>query len=201
MMTRISTIASIGIALALAVFAIGGSTTEGARRGTPTPTATSTPTPALPAHPSGVHVTDSILYWSDNSSDEEGFDIDLINCLSLPSQRSFHYQVPANSTSFPLPEEYKAAGRSCACPSQTWTVAAFNANGKASATGGTGLVDCAPSVTATPAVVVMPRTGAGGFGHSLLWQQAALLVGGVLALGGGLALFSLGKAQDRRRAS
>lgn len=156
-------IAFVAVALALAVIADGGMAAEGAARKTPTPTPSPTPTPTaqpspsptvcpigLPALPSPRMVCSSgYICWIDNSNNEDGFHIGITRC-----RVSYHFEVPANTTSFTLPPE--TADPCCG----DWDkITAFNACGQSTLTTEFGAL-CLPP-TATPPVVVMPAGGVG----------------------------------------
>ena len=186
-----------GIVLALVLLASHPvmQTVEGARA-TATSTLTATPTIAALAAPSGVHVVDSVLYWNDNSNDEEGFRLEFELC-----GHSFHYQVPANTTSFSIPPEAQPHV-DCPCGCRSFDVTAFNSEGGQTGYAVFPCTDCAPAITPTLiATIAMPRTGAGRDRGPGNWGQAALLASGALTLTGGIALFTRTKMQDRRRDS
>ena len=122
----------VAVALALAVLANGGLAAEGARN-TPTPTAAA-PSALPPEGPTVDEPKGDVLTWEDRSNNEDGFRIDLRVC-----GESFHYQVPANTTSFKYPSEYLKARAACTeCDPDRipdgylWSVAAYNRYGEAS---------------------------------------------------------------------
>jgi hypothetical protein len=127
-----------------------------------------------------------VLYWKDNSNNEDGFDLDFELC-----GQSFHFRVPANTTTFAIPSEVQSQ-ISCTCGCHSIDVTAFNAAGRATGTWAGACGDCAPLATATPApVILMPSTG-GGSGGPWTWWQLALFAGGSAAVAGGaLALARL----------
>jgi hypothetical protein len=183
------------VAVLVFTAALGLGTAAAAAK-TPTPTPTATSTPAPPARPSDVHVAHSTLFWTDNSSNETGFRIDLVTCQNASANtRSFRYEVPANTTSFPFPQEFLDAEKACSCPNETWTVTAFNQNGEAAASNGTGVSTCVPlserrgGAPATPPPVAMPSTGAGERASGSNSTQMG--VAGGLALMGAAALSCL----------
>jgi hypothetical protein len=186
--------------LSLALSMANGRPAEGARS-SPTATATPTSTPtstAAPAAPSGVTLTGNALSWKDNSNNEDGFYLDLIACWMSVFERTFHYQTPANATSFPLPEEYLQALQSCPCGNESWTVTAFNSFGRASSTATRTNLICAPSATATPAPIVMPPTGAGEQGSGWSWPWAGV-AGGLALMGAGAAAFAYARGSRGKR--
>jgi hypothetical protein len=192
-----------GLLIAGAVTSTVGRTADGATRRTPTPSATPTATVTLGAAPAppdfwNIRQTAGSLQWNDRSDNEDGFDVELVACASDPSREArFDYRVPANTTRLTFPQEYAAALSRCPCGSQQWTVTAFNAFGRAPTTLGVGGAACAPSATATPAVVTMPRTGAGdgGDGAGITWWLAG--IGAALFVGTTVFLYVERRARGR----
>src|SRR4030042_7140642 len=100
MSSRTWPIAFVAVALAMAVFADRGMAAEGGKTVATTPTAAA-PSALPPEGPAVNEPKGDVLTWEDRSNNEDGFRIDLKVC-----GKSFHYQVPANTTSFRYPSEY-----------------------------------------------------------------------------------------------
>jgi hypothetical protein len=148
--------------LSLAFCAILGETSATSLAATPTPPPTATPTimPAasIPASPSDVGRQGDVLYWVDNSSNEDGFEIDLTICGT-----PFHFVVGANTTSFPLPPEVLSSQTGLDpqggfCNYVSYSVTAFNQAGR-SQPAGFGIVIEPPPPLATPSPIRGPSTG------------------------------------------
>ena len=125
-----------GLALGLLLVSLVAMTTgippTDARERTPTPTPTPTPTeeptplPSLPAAPSHVDYLRGALTWTDNSDNEDGFEIK-IYCHSEPV---LSYRVSANTTRYELPPEAQALFREACtrdCAQMAWEVTPFDA--------------------------------------------------------------------------
>ena len=184
-----------GLLIAGAVTSTVGRTAEGATRGTPTPPATATATPgpsSVPPAPSDVRVEGNVLYWKDNSNNEDGFGLELGLC-----GRSFRYQVPANTTSFSIPPEVQPH-INCLCGCRWFAVTAFNSSGRETGTALFPCTACAPSATATPAAVVMPATGtSGGNGAGVDIGWWLIGFGSVLLTGTMVLLYAERRARGR----
>lgn len=134
-----------------------------------------------PVSPTGVRldIATETVTWSDNSSDETGFHLELtVNGTTAT------YEVDADVTSFRLPAGHPDAE----CGLFRVSVSAVSASG-ASEPDSTNLVlECqlaAPASAPTPGSITLPSTGT-GLGQPLAAQRATL-VALVLALSGGLA--------------
>lgn len=159
-MTRILTIASVAVVLALASFTvwalpvIHGSASVVAVRPTPS---------ASPEPPLLTQIDDHGLTWEDQAV-EDGYRVELKAC-----GQTFTYELPANSTSFKYPNEYLRARDHCSkCSPETAEVlimvTAFNAVGESTMT--TGSWDsCGPPPPAPQNVVLS--------GDTLRWTRGS----------------------------
>jgi hypothetical protein len=147
-------------------------TAEGAGR------PTRTPTPSPTACESGLYtpgvsddISDGFLHWTELSENVDGFYVDISMC-----SQSFHYEVPARTTSLKLPPEVLSLMECYHCGCHFFEVTAFNSCGQAIGT--TGLCsDCAPLPTATP-YIAPPPTGDGDYdGHEAWWLVPLGIVG------------------------
>ena len=161
---------------------------------TATPTTTSTPLPSIPAPPSDVSRQGGVLRWVDNSSNEDGFQIDLTICGEV-----FHYTVGPNSTSFTLPPEVLSEQREpdppgSFCTYLGYSVSAFNTVGQSEAAGFGVIIEFPPPSRATPSAIAAPGTGssAQAEGHSLTNLFAFAITGLALLIAGVIARVMIG---------
>jgi len=168
------------------------------RTPTSTPTATATPTPtpppSIPAPPSDVSRQGEVLRWVDNSSNEDGFQIDLTICGEV-----FHYTVGPNSTRFTLPPEVLSKQREPGSPGSfchelSYSVSALNAVGQSEAAGFGVIIEPPPPSRATPSAITAPGTGSStqAEGHSLTNLFAFAISGLTLLIAGVIARVMIG---------
>jgi hypothetical protein len=126
---------------------------------TATPTTTSTPLPSIPAPPSEVSRQDGVLRWVDNSSNEDGFQIDPMIC-----GEEFHFTVGPNISSFQLPPEVVSREKGpnpdgSFCTYVGYSVSAFNGAGRSEAVGFVVVGEPPPPGEATASAIGAPGTG------------------------------------------
>jgi hypothetical protein len=140
---------------------------------------------AAPKAPSNAHMLGGVLTWQDNSTDEDGFRITahLSGSTSGSPDVDRSYDVPANTTSFPLPGE---ASPNCDRPFVDWFVVATKGAASSAPAVASMVIEC--FVDAPPAS--LPQAGIGASEEASRGSEAFAgyaLIAGVWLLGLGLA--------------
>lgn len=139
---------------------------------TPEPTATA-PAVSLAA-PTGLHVQADRVDWVDMATGEDGYRV-----VATLGSESRTFDLPVDSTSLTLPEDFRA---SCNTPGRTILTArvfAFTGTEEGEAATASSTMLCPPAVTPSPsAPAVLPGTGyraEGESGEPTAWPMLLLV--------------------------